>query len=198
MILHDKLYLRLIVTISCFAIPFLFISGFNAKESISDKHMIQGVPFVMQKPYYCGPASFEMVLGYYGYVVSQDDIKKADFENETGTNYHKMQWWLWKEKKIKSNALTGNLALIKKFILEDTPVIVRQWTTLKRKGTHYRVVVGYDDINKIIFCHDPRKGPNISLSYDKFIQLWNISDSFAGKNLMIVLLINKPNSGGHN
>lgn len=38
-------------------------------------HIVEKEPFVKQKPYYCGPASAQMVLRYHGITkFDQDDI----------------------------------------------------------------------------------------------------------------------------
>lgn len=51
-------------------------------------HLIKDVPFIKQKPYYCGPACAEMVLSYHGIVkFNQDAIAKCDSFNPRGAHW---------------------------------------------------------------------------------------------------------------
>jgi len=72
---------------------------------------------------------------------------------------------------------------LKGYIRQATPVIVHQYTSLKSKSGHYRVVTGYDEEKELVFLNDPRpKGGRIEQSYDLFFQLWNVDEPWLHYN----------------
>ena len=44
--------------------------------SSDDARVIENVPFVKQKDWFCGPAAMASVMGFYGRSISQDEIAK--------------------------------------------------------------------------------------------------------------------------
>lgn len=50
-------------------------------------YYIPDVPFVIQKPYWCGPACLSMVLQYWGVNVSQGEIAAEIYDPETHINF---------------------------------------------------------------------------------------------------------------
>ena len=45
---------------------------------------VLNVPFIAQKPNYCGPAALAMLANYYGHPVSQDEIAGAIYLPDIG------------------------------------------------------------------------------------------------------------------
>ena len=159
------------------------------------QYQIKYVPYISQKPYYCAPASAEMVLKYYGINnLNQDDIAESDASNLKGTHSIKMTNFL----NVQGDSLgftckriEGDFKKLKKYLEKDMPIIVRQWSSLKKTSRHYRVVIGYDDIRKQVICHDPgRNGKNLRIPYKTFKKLWIVRDKnpyWSSKNLMIII-----------
>ena len=172
-------------------------SEINLPTSIPFKHFINGVPFIKQKPYYCAPASAEMVLKYYGITkFTQDIIASCDSLNKKGTHWKMLFEYLifhGKNNGFETKKKDGNLTLLKKYIASNYPIIVRQWTNLSKKNRHYRVVVGYDDEKNEIICNDPLYGQNYNIQYDIFRELWEINHKksrWSSHNLMIIIIKN--------
>ena len=166
----------------------------DLKAQTPKTKIIDIVPFVLQKPNLCGPASAEMVLKYHG-VTTFDQVKisSCDSENAKGTHWLKLVSYLnWYGEKdgIVANTDYGDIDLLKKYIVAGYPVVVRQWYNSKKKSRHYRVVVGYNDGTEKIIYHDPKQRANMEMDYKLFTDLWNIqldSRNWSSKNLMIII-----------
>jgi hypothetical protein len=167
-----------------------------APSNLQPPHVfrIDNVPFVKQKPYYCAPASAEMVLNYYQVTqLSQDDIAECDAGNATGTHWSKLVSYLnsnGKEYGIAADTVYGDLNLLKQYVSSGYPVLVRQWKNNNKPYKHYRVVIGYDDSRRQILFHDADERPDLEMDYDAFIELWDIKSNrnhWTSKNLMIVI-----------
>ena len=50
--------------------------------------------------------------------------------------------------------------------------------------------MGYDDEERKIICHDPKKLSEMEIDYDIFVKLWNVQTDkphWSSKNLMIII-----------
>lgn len=191
----------LAIIVLCVLIPFILMSGCSTQHIPVDRsanvplsHIIEKVPFVKQKPYYCGPASAEMVLRYHGITkFDQDDIAQCDRENRKGTHWKKLVDFLnWNGRKdgIVAKAMYGDINLLKKYIASGHPLLVRQWKNVNKKSKHYRVVIGYDEQNQKVIYHDPNRRAHMKMNYKKFNDLWDIQTErthWSSRNLMIVI-----------
>ncbi|MHC1586858.1 MAG: C39 family peptidase [Candidatus Hecatellaceae archaeon] len=122
------------------------------------------VPFVRQKPLYCSEASASMVLQYYGFQVSQDDVHNAGVEAfEDAAMLDFLKRYVEVERR-------GGLSLedIKAEIDEGNPVILRIVVGSYR---HSIVVVGYDE--KYIYIHDPDVGPYLKADPQVLLKFWS-------------------------
>lgn len=121
---------------------------------------VLNVPFVKQKPWYCSEASASMVLKYYGYNISQDDVHNAGYEN-----FETMLPFLNKYIKCKYATLTPQD--LKKQIDQGKPVIIR---IVIGEYLHTVVVVGYKE--NYFYIHDPAKGPYVKVSTKELLAVW--------------------------
>ncbi len=122
--------------------------------------VILDVSFVLQKEWYCSEASASMVLRYYGYNLSQDQINEMGYDR-----FENMLPLLAKYVNCKYSSLT--IEGLKREIDEGDPVIIR---VLIGNVLHTIVVVGYD--NKYIYIHDPAVGPKIPASPQALLSVW--------------------------
>jgi ABC-type bacteriocin/lantibiotic exporter with double-glycine peptidase domain len=127
-----------------------------------DSATILNVPFVHQKPWYCSEASASMVLGYYGYEISQDDIHDNGYES-----FETMLPLLQEYENCNYDSL--NITNLKDEIDEGDPVMIR---ILLGEYRHTIVVVGY--IENYLYVHDPaylngekKTNPKVLLDYWK-------------------------------
>jgi len=98
-----------------------------------------------------------------------------------------------------SGGLFGEYGTIEKLIdniAKGRPVIVRQWLDSYYKSkdimSHYRVVVGYDYPNKIIYIKDPASRLDIwRIDFKRFLDLWDLSNYFKNPAVNWMLVIYK-------
>jgi len=141
----------------------LLIFIFSPKVQKEEQKFILKVPFVKQKPYFCSEASASMVLMYYGFNVSQDEINRLGYDR-----FENMLPFL--RKFINCTYKSLSIEGLKEEIRKKNPVIIRI-----RAGftLHTVVVVGYED--DILYIHDPEIGSYIpiKLSLDEsFVRAW--------------------------
>ena len=146
---------------------------------------ILDVPFIEQKPSFCGPAVLAMVLQYHGEDVSQDDIGYP-----LGAEYFAVKvselGGAAKERGFNTSVKHNDLSEIIESIDDDRPVIVCQKLRAQEEYGHYRAIVGYDsDCDSIIF-HDPDIEGNMEVSQKLFSFMW-----LAGDNQKDTLYISK-------
>ncbi|HNY65235.1 MAG TPA: cysteine peptidase family C39 domain-containing protein [Deltaproteobacteria bacterium] len=131
---------------------------------------IQGVPFVKQASNFCGPASLESVMSYYGVSEDQDTIARSVYcqglEGSLITdleNYARL-------KGFKTKLAQGGLDDIEGLVRENRPVIVLVdmgfWVVSK---PHYLVVTGVTDSDVVAHTgHEPSR----RFSREDFTKIW--------------------------
>ncbi len=139
----------------------------------------------------CGPAALSMALSYFDIKVSQQVLGQAlrPYQNAKGDNDDKsttLQELAAEAEKynlIAYHRPNGDVALLKKFITYDMPVITRTWLKLNDDIGHYRVVKGYDDATRVVIQDDSLQGKNLEYSYEEFDSLWG---KFGNEYLVLV------------
>uniref|UniRef100_A0A7C4XIA9 Peptidase C39 domain-containing protein n=1 Tax=candidate division WWE3 bacterium TaxID=2053526 RepID=A0A7C4XIA9_UNCKA len=145
----------------------------KSKTLINDYHIFQSFNN-------CGPAAFSMALSYYGINESQQKLGQElrPYQNPQGDNDDKSVTLQELADKSKDYGLTpfrrpnGNMELIKHFIALDIPVITRTWLKVDDDIGHYRVIKGYNDMEKTLIQDDSLQGKNLTYSYDELNELW--------------------------
>jgi len=125
---------------------------------------VLNVPFVKQKPWYCSEASASMVLRYYGFNVSQDDVHNAGYEN-----FETMLPFLRRYLKCKYAVLSPED--LRAEIDSGRPIIIR---IVVGTYLHTIVVVGYH--GDYFYVHDPAIGPYIKVSEKKLLDSWRLNN----------------------
>jgi tetratricopeptide (TPR) repeat protein len=129
----------------------------------------------------CGPAALSLALSYYGVNKSQQELGQSlrPYQNAAGINDDKSVTLAELAEKSKEYDLipyhrpNGSIETLKQFIAQDMPVITRTWLKPNEDIGHYRVVRGYDDIQKILIQDDSFQGKNLEYTYDDFNTLWS-------------------------
>ena len=174
-----------IIAVSVIVIS-LYFNSYLVTANLPPARYIKGVPFVKQKPHYCGPASLAMVLGYWGVNLTQDEIAAEVFDPHAKlTPAYKMVQFAQK-LGFFSRGITGSMELIKYCIYLEIPVIVLQKYSLKHPVGHYRVVVGYNDKDRYFEVLDPAVGRK-QISYEEFIELWKPGTTFTMTNWTLIV-----------
>ena len=128
----------------------------------------------------CGPASLSMMLSYFGIEKNQEELGEAlrPYQNEDGINDDKsvtMDEIAGKAAEfdlIAYHRPNGDSELIKQFIANDIPVLIRAWMSEEEDIGHYRIVKGYDTRTKTTIQDDPIKGKDLIYTDETFTTLW--------------------------
>jgi len=133
--------------------------------------------------YTCGLGALRTVFHYYGFDVSEDELKKAGCIDENGTSHQQMRKLANNYNfrfYAKSNATLEDL---KKWLKKDCPVIIDyqdyDYGRLGYNNGHYAVAYGIDD--NFVYISDPanynendkkRFANNKKMEIDNFLKRW--------------------------
>lgn len=135
-------------------------------------HYIEGVPFVRQTEYDCGPAALASVLSFRG--------KAADLERITASVYlPQLRGALpmdleryAKDEGFKTSSAAGTAAALKTAIANNIPVICLLDLGFGfYRQPHFVTVIGFDDENGLFIMHDGAI-PNRAMAYEAFEKKW--------------------------
>lgn len=151
-----------------------------ALKQIPQSYSLPQSNFVSQTFNNCGPASLSMVMSMFGKSVSQDELasKMRPFNNPYGGVDDKS---IFAEEFVKYaqeygfeslERPNGDTEMLKQFVANDIPVVVRTWLNDYEDIGHFRIVRGYDDSRGILIQDDSYQGPNLEYTYEEFDKLW--------------------------
>lgn len=126
----------------------------------------------------CGPATLSMALQYLGWRGTQADtasVLKPDPEDKNVSPYE-MEAYVHSLGLNAELRIGGDLTRLKRLIAAGFPVIVETWF-IPEPGDqmgHYRLLTGYDDRAGHFVAQDSYNGPNLSLDYAAFDELWRV------------------------
>jgi len=169
---------------------------------------IPGVPYHFQiTSWYCGPASLQMIMDYWGEEVDQDDIADvADDIVGVGTNSSDMLRAAhfsgmstaiqnpllqgYNERKLGYACMDAIIInnpgqKLKNTVYANYPVFILTWFSSTHTAGHYRVVKGWDDYLGAFIIHDPWYygslcGPDLIMSETLLVgDLWQYSQHWA-------------------
>ncbi|MFH1601941.1 MAG: C39 family peptidase [Candidatus Shapirobacteria bacterium] len=146
-----------------------------------------GSSAILSSPYHiyqtfnnCGPATLSMILSWYDISASQEELgqKMRPFQNSQGDNDDKTIFateFVYWAKQYGLQALerpNGDLNLLKKFIANNIPVVVKTWLNPNEDIGHFRLVRGFDENKKVIIQDDSYQGRDKEIPYYDFLSLW--------------------------
>jgi tetratricopeptide (TPR) repeat protein len=127
------------------------------------------VPFITQKPHYCGPAALAMLANFYGHPVTQDEIAGAIYlpdiggtlTSELGDYARRFNLWV--------RQYHGSLDDIQQKLSAGVPLLV-----LGRFGEqpHYFVVLGWDKFRQVITVHSDTRA-RYEMRLEDFQRHWD-------------------------
>lgn len=159
--------------------PFLFSDQVFKYQKIKPEkgHLIQTVPYEKWlERNYCGPACLAMVLNYWDETrsFSQQKITAAVYDSESQTTYNSELVLYPRTQGFVSYSFQGNLQILKELVAKDIPVIVLTKTIKQIGKGHYRVVIGFDDVENQIIFHDPYFGGRNAMTSKDFMKVWEL------------------------
>lgn len=152
----------------------------EAVSSLSVQKILANDYHVFQTFNNCAPAALSMALSYYGVQRSQEELADdlRPVHNLKGINDDKSTPPDELAEKSKEYGLVpyyranGSVDLLKRFIANGLPVVVRTRLDTEHDFAHYRVLKGYDDTTGQFVQDDGFQGKNIRYSYAAFMALW--------------------------
>jgi ABC-type bacteriocin/lantibiotic exporter with double-glycine peptidase domain len=148
------------------------LEAVRADVAAGHGHLVDGVPFLPQEDYQCGPASLAMVLQYYGTSVTPDEIGRDLYlPARRGTLNLDLEFYA-RRRGFQTRAFEGTLAGLKAELRRGRPLIVFQdlgagpWSI-----PHFAVLLGYDDRAGAVVLHSGTT-PFRVLSYAEFERTW--------------------------
>ena len=135
-------------------------------------HYIEGVPFVKQTEYDCGPAALASVLSFRGKAVDLARITASVYLPQLrGTLPMDLERYA-QDDGFKTSSFAGNTAALKTAIGSNNPVIclldLGFWFY---RQPHFVTVIGFDDGNGLFIMHDGGT-PNKTMVYEDFEKKW--------------------------
>jgi ABC-type bacteriocin/lantibiotic exporter with double-glycine peptidase domain len=155
----------------------------NAPSS-GDERVIEKVPFVKQKGFFCGPAAMASVMRFYGRNISQEEVAKVVYTPKLkGALISDMENYA-REMGYKAETKNGDLKTLMSLIDEGVPAItlvdLGQWIISQ---PHYYVVYGYNKSRNVFFLHSGFASDR-EISFSKLDKQWEKMDR-------LVLIIRK-------
>jgi ABC-type bacteriocin/lantibiotic exporter with double-glycine peptidase domain len=145
-------------------------------------HYIEGVPFVKQTEYDCGPAALASVLSFRGKAVDLERITKSVYlPSLRGTLPMDLERYA-KDEGFRTSSSSGTAAALKTAIASNIPVICLLDLGFGfYRQPHFVTVIGFDDGNGLFIMHDGAT-PNRTMTYEDFEKKW----ARAGKWMIVV------------
>ena len=127
------------------------------------------VPFIVQKPNYCGPAALAMLAYYYGHPVSQDDIAGAIYLPDIGGTLTSELGGYARRFHLWVRQYHGSLGDLREKLAAGVPLLV-----LGRFGEHphYFVVLGWDSFRQVVTVHSDTR-PRFEMRLEDFQRHWD-------------------------
>jgi ABC-type bacteriocin/lantibiotic exporter with double-glycine peptidase domain len=148
----------------------------QARSALPTAMRLQTLPFAYQTFNNCGPQAIASVLGYYGRQVSQQQV--AAVAKATPRGYmtaEAIERYVARYGLQARRFVGGRRAHLRSLVALGVPVIVLQWLGPGSTVPHFRVVTGFDDGRQAFRVLDPLYGPQISIPYALFDQLWTVN-----------------------
>jgi len=145
-------------------------------------HYIEGVPFVKQTEYDCGPAALASVLSFRGKAVDLERITASAYlPGLRGTLPMDLERYA-RDEGLKTSSSSGSTATLKSAVRSNIPVIclldLGFWFY---RQPHFVTVIGFDDGNGLFIMHDGGI-PNRTMGYEDFEKKW----ARAGKWMIVI------------
>jgi len=145
-------------------------------------HYIEGVPFVKQTEYDCGPAALAAVLSFRGKAVDLERITASVYlPRLRGTLPMDLERYA-KDEGFKTSSTAGTTTALKTAIVSNIPVICLLDLGFGfYRQPHFVTVIGFDDGNGLFIMHDGAT-PNRTMTYKDFENNWKR----AGKWMIVI------------
>lgn len=124
----------------------------------------------------CGPANLSMMLNYWGFLTSQNDLKPflRPSREDRNVNLYEMRDYVNNHTSLVAQMrYGGDLSLLKQLIAAGFPILLERGHTDPSDGWmgHYSIINSYDDEHLRVHIPDSLVG-NLYLSYEELMKDW--------------------------
>ncbi|MCC6546651.1 C39 family peptidase [Candidatus Sumerlaeota bacterium] len=147
----------------------MMLTRLQSAEPGQKVRILADIPYLQQRGNYCGPASLHMILHHYGIDETQDEIAGRVYTGVAGTPPQVLHHFA-ESIGMKSTEFKADDETWKRLLDAGYPILWLQM--LGRRGGHYRVITGYDDVFKTWLVHDPNLFTTSRIPYDKIDDTW--------------------------
>ena len=123
----------------------------STSEFSPEAIILYEVPIIAQEKYKCGPAAMAMILRYWGFLVTQEDVARTIWLSEAKTTLTTSLELYPAQFGLQAKIITPSLDLIKENISNGVPLIILM--PKSKKDSHYVVLVGFDDKRSHVLIH---------------------------------------------
>lgn len=130
----------------------------------------------------CGPASLSMLLSYSQINKTQNEIglNLRPYQVPNGDNDDKsvtleeLAVEAENEGLLSYHRPNGSVELLKTFVANDIPIVVRTLLNTNDDIGHYRLVRGFDEQLQVVIQDDSLQGADVKISYLEFEKMWEV------------------------
>ena len=146
-----------------------FLVSLSVASLASTTDDVLNVPFIAQKPNYCGPAALAMLANYYGHPVSQDEIASAIYLPDIGGTLTSELSDYARHFNLWVRQYRGSTDDLRQKLSAGVPLLV-----LGKFGgqPHYFVVLGWDSFRQIVTVHSDAR-PRLEMRLEDFQRYWD-------------------------
>jgi hypothetical protein len=127
----------------------------------------------------CGPANLSMMLRYWGWQGTQDEVAAFTKPNPKDKNImpYEMQDFVTEKTSLEVLFRSGgSLDDLRRLIAAGFPVVIEKSVVLLEHNLgwmgHSLLLTGYDDVKREFTGQDSLSGPDLSFSYDYIVSSW--------------------------
>jgi len=143
----------------------------------NDTFYIKGLPFVRQSYFYCGPASLEAVLRYWGEDINQQGIAQAIYLGKAKGTFNFEMVDFCQRKRFFTKDFSGTIEDMKFYIRKNIPVIALHKKRVLFSDYHYVVIIGINEKNGYLVINDGYR-ENVKISFDHFSKNWKEANNW--------------------
>ncbi len=139
------------------------------------RHLIEGVPYLRQERFFCGPACLGMVLGYYGVIIPQERLAEEFYRKKLSGSINLDLLVSARRHGFAAAMHRGSAELLRDYLDRNIPVIALVRVSTDPDRFHYLVIIGYNDETRTFTVHSggSRAG---ELDYGEFDRDWKAAE----------------------